>query len=56
MESPWIKGVLIALAIIGALALLAILVAAVTHGGMMGMMHSFGNMMAACQAMMPALR
>ena len=56
MESPWIKGVLIAFAIIGMLAVLAILGVVIAHGGMMGMMRSFGNMMAACQAMMAGPR
>ena len=45
----------IAFAIIGALTVLAILGVAVAHGGIMGMMQSFGDMMAACRNMMATM-
>ena len=49
MDSLLIKGLLIVFALIGVLAVLAILGMIFMHGGMMG---SFGTMMSACQGMM----
>ena len=52
MESPLVKGLLIIFAVIGALAVLAVLGMASMHGGMMG---SLGTIMPACQGMMAHL-
>lgn len=58
-KSSVLKVAVILFAIIGVLALLAVVGMGMMHGGMMGMMSMMENpqqMMAACQSMMTAAR